>query len=485
MSTVALVTGGLAWIALLAAALNLWIFSLRRADRGHLWLGIAALGVTLCALPMVAIYGSESVAEAIAVRRAVLLGLLVHAVGFVRFSESLLGADLRRVEQVAVATLAFLLVASFVPGLTFTGRPIVRPLFGSSYVDAEVTVFGAAILLVFLAVVVRLVFVYLRHPDGPDPTLSRVPGATLLWSVCTLSDLVAGAGLLHLPSLLPLGYLGFVLAFTAARIRRFVSAMIAAEARAVLLERMVEQRTQALREKELQLAHGERFAAAGTLDAGLAHEINNPVAFVLANLNHLQALRKEEGSAGEIEEVLLETQEGVARLRGIVDELLRLARTGERSSEPVDLCLVVESALPMVRHEANESVRIETALTPVPPVLGDAGQLGQVVLNLLQNAIHALVAAGRPGRVRVAVGTEDGRVELCVEDDGPGIPDHVAPRIFEPFFTTKTQGQGTGLGLAVTREIVSRHGGSIELETDASGTRFRVSVPPARGPVSA
>jgi signal transduction histidine kinase len=87
------------------------------------------------------------------------------------------------------------------------------------------------------------------------------------------------------------------------------------------------------------------------------------------------------------------------------------------------------------------------------------------------------VAAEQPGCVRVALGVDGERVELRVEDDGPGIPDHVAPRIFEPFFTTKTQGQGTGLGLAVTREIVSRHGGTIEVETGPGGSRFRVRLP--------
>jgi signal transduction histidine kinase len=476
------VTLGLAWIALLATALNLWIFGLRRSDRGHLWLGVAALGVALCALPTALIYGSQSAGEAIALRRAVLIGITIHAIGFVRFSEGLLGVSLRWVERVGTGALVGLGVASFVPGLTFSGREFVRPLLGGSYVDAEVTTFGAAVLVVFLGVAFRLVMAYRQHAHEGDAALRGLPAATGLWVVCTLSDLASGAELLHMPSLLPLGYLGFVLAFTATRIRRFVAAMTQAEARALLLERLVEQRTQALREKELQLANGERFAAAGTLAAGLAHEINNPVAFVLANLNHLQSLRKEEDSAAEIEEVLLETQEGVARLRGIVDELLRLARTGERGGEPVDLAKVVGSALRMVRHEASERVRIETSLAEVPPVLGDPGLLGQVVLNLLQNAIHELVAAARPGCVRVVLARAGGHVELRVEDDGPGIPDHVAPRIFEPFFTTKTQGQGTGLGLAVTREIVSRHGGTIDVETGARGTCFRVSLPPAPAP---
>ncbi len=482
MSDAALATLALGWVALLAAALNLWIFTQRRSDRGHLWLAVAALGVALLSVPTALIYGSASASEAIALRRAVMLGLVVHVIGFVRFSEQLLGANLRWVERIGVATLAFLGVASCVPGLTFSGRGIVRPLFGAGYVDAEVTTFGALVLLVFLVLASRLLIAYMRRSGGPDASLRRVPGATLLWGACTLSDLVSGAGLLELPSLLPLGYLGFVIAFTATRIRRFVSGMGAAEARATLLERLVQQRTQMLRAQELQLAHGERLAAAGTLAAGLAHEINNPVAFVLANLNHLQALRKEENSGAEIEEVLLETQEGVERLRGIVDELLRLARTGEPGSEPVDLARVVEAVLPMLRHEAGSRVRIETALAPTRPVLGDARLLGQVVLNLVQNAVHALHAVERDGCVRVVIEPLGEQIELRVEDDGPGIPENVLPRIFEPFFTTKTPGAGTGLGLAVTRDLVTRHGGTIAVETGDTGSRFRVTLPAAPAP---
>ena len=114
-----------------------------------------------------------------------------------------------------------------------------------------------------------------------------------------------------------------------------------------------------------------------------------------------------------------------------------------------------------------------------PLVNGDPGRLGQVVLNLIQNAIHALTASGRTGTVRVSVAAVTGGVELVVEDDGPGIPDYVLPRIFEPFFTTKRHGEGTGLGLAVTAEIVTRHGGTIDVDTSTAGTRFRVLLPAA------
>jgi len=472
-------TAALGWIALLAAALNLWIFSQRRADRGHLWLAVASLGIALYALPTALLYASRSSGRAIVLHRAQLGALAVLGIGFVRFSEELLRTRLRWVERIAIATIAGATLVSFAPGLVFTGRACVRPLLGLRYVDAEATGLGALVIGVFLGLSGRLFVAHLR-PDGDgDAPLRHAPGATLLWFACSLGDLASGLRWVELPSLLPLGYLGFVIAFTAARLRRFVTAMTAAEARAALLERLAAQRAQMLRAKQLQLAHGERLAAAGTLAAGLAHEINNPVAFVLANLNHLQALRKEEDSADEIEEVLLETQEGVARLRGIVDELMRLARTGERGNEPADLARVVESVLPMVRHEAGGRVRIETALAATPPVLGDPRLLGQVVLNLLQNAIHALAAADQEGTVRVALAPVAAGVELSIRDDGPGIPADVLPRIFEPFFTTKTAGQGTGLGLAVTREIVSRHGGSIDVETGSAGTRFRVTLPAA------
>jgi signal transduction histidine kinase len=464
-------------LAALIAALNLWIFLLRRRDRGHLWLGVAALGVVFTAVPTALLYEATTASEAIVLRRAILLGLAIHGIGFVRFCEGLLDVSLRGIERVGLATLGFLALASFVPGLTFTGEPVVRPLLGDRYVDAEVTTFGAAVLLVFVAAIVRLFVLFRRHARPRAPSLVGVPTAAGLWWVCAFADMASGAGLAELPSLFPLGQLGFVIAFTASRIRHFVAAMTEAEARAGLLERLAAQRTQALREKELQLARGEPFAAAGTLAAGLAHEINNPVAFVLANLNHLQSLRKEAGSEAELEEVLLETQEGVARLHAIVDELLRLADSGQRQDRPVDLAQVITAALPLVRHEAGPDVHIESDLLPTPPVSGDAGQLGQVVLNLLQNAIHALGEGERGGRVRVRLSPEAGEAHLSVQDDGGGIAADDVPHVFEPFFTTKPQGQGTGLGLAVTREIVTRHGGRISVESDSSGTRFRVRLP--------
>ena len=479
MTAAAVATLALSVVALCAAMLNGWVYVLRRSEKQHLWLAVAAVGVVLFSLPTAGLYSSASAADAIELRRALLAGMAIHLVGFLRFSAGLLRIDLERFLRVVMAILGLLLLGSFVPGLTFSGQPVVRPLFGSSYVDAELTQLGSATLLLFGATTLYLFLLFRRHAQRAAGTLHGLTAAAVLWLACAIADVLSAAGLAELPVLSPLGQLGFVLAFTGVLLQRFVDAMAETEARALLLERLVEQRAQTLREKELQLAQGERLAAAGTLAAGLAHEINNPIAFVLANLNHLQTLRKENDTDAEIEEVLLETQEGIARLRTIVDELLRLARTGDRISEPVQLARVVESVLPIVRHEARGRVRIETSLAYAPLVSGDPGRLGQVVLNLIQNAIHALSVGERGGTVSVSVAAVPAGVELVVGDDGPGIPDHVLPRIFEPFFTTKRNGEGTGLGLAVTGEIVSRHGGTIDVETSAEGTRFRVTLPAA------
>jgi signal transduction histidine kinase len=479
VTAAAVATLALAVVALCAGLLNGWVYVLRRSERQHLWLAVAAFGVVLFALPTAGLYASTSAAEAIELRRALLAGMAIHLVGFIRFSAGLLGLRLERFLYTVMGVLGLLLLGSFVPGLTFSGGPVVRPLFGSSYVDAEVTQLGTATLLFFVATSSYLFLLFRRHAQSAAGSLHGVTAAAVLWLGCAIADVLSAAGLVEAPVLSPLGQLGFVLAFSGLLLQRFVDAMAETEARALLLERLVEQRAQRLREKELQLAQGERLAAAGTLAAGLAHEINNPIAFVLANLNHLQTLRKEKNSDAEIEEVLLETQEGIARLRTIVDELLRLARTGDRVSEPVQLARVVESVLPIVRHEARGRVRIETSLAYAPLVSGDPGRLGQVVLNLIQNAIHALSAGEHGGTVSVSVAAVPAGVELVVGDDGPGIPDHVLPRIFEPFFTTKRNGEGTGLGLAVTGEIVSRHGGTIDVETSADGTRFRVTLPAA------
>jgi signal transduction histidine kinase len=292
---------------------------------------------------------------------------------------------------------------------------------------------------------------------------------------------------LHLYSgvyLLGLGYSAFLVAFSGILMRRFVRQSEDVERWAETLQRLVDERTAELREKEIQLADGQRLATLSTLAASCAHELNNPAAYVTSSLNRLAEIWKrgapeKPDAAEEAEELLSECREGVERIRAIVGELLSLARRSDGERERVDLVAVVDGALPVARSEARFRAEIVTELGPVPPVLGDSRLLGQMVLHLVMNAIQA-AASGRSPLPRVGVTTsfEDGSIWLVVRDNGPGIPEELRPRLFDPF--RRVSGDRVGFGLAVTHQIVTSHGGRLDVESGEGGTTMVVELPAAR-----
>ncbi len=239
---------------------------------------------------------------------------------------------------------------------------------------------------------------------------------------------------------------------------------------------------------EAQLLFADRMTSMGTLAAGVAHEINNPLAFILSNLEYVRdELARLSPPPQGLLVALDETREGADRVREIVRDLKTFSRQDDPPAEPVDLRPVVRSALNLANNEIRHRARVALELGPVPLVRGSAHRLGQVLLNLLINAAQAM----EPGQanhnlVRVVTRTgEDGRAVVEVRDTGSGIaPEHVA-RIFDPFFTTKPVGTGTGLGLAVCHGIVSGLGGEIQVETEqGKGTTMRVVFPPVADPVA-
>ncbi len=229
----------------------------------------------------------------------------------------------------------------------------------------------------------------------------------------------------------------------------------------------------------------QRLASVGTLAAGMAHEINNPLTFVAANLafalDRIGPLRADP-RAEEVAHALEDAEEGTRRVARVVRDLKAVSRVEVEERRPIDLAAEVETALKLAQHELRHRARVEVSLGPVPRVEAPEFQLGQVFLNLLVNAGQAVGEGGADRHaIRVTSRTApDGWAVVEVADDGPGIDEAVRPRIFEPFFTTKPIGAGTGLGLSVCHGIVTGLGGRIEVESaPGAGALFRVLLPPA------
>jgi signal transduction histidine kinase len=241
---------------------------------------------------------------------------------------------------------------------------------------------------------------------------------------------------------------------------------------------------------DAHLAQVSRLSSLGTLAAGMAHEINNPLAFILLNLEFVQREltqwipELDPRSFGEgirrAAEVLGEAQKGAQRIRDIVHGLKTFARPELEARGPVDVLATVEASIAMVAHEIRCRATLRTKVDEaLPPVLGNAPRLGQVFLNLLLNAVQAL-ADDDPARneILVVLAHDERSVFVEVHDTGAGIASEIRGRIFEPFFTTKPVGSGTGLGLAICHGIVTAHGGTISVDSEPGrGSCFRVRLP--------
>jgi CheY-like chemotaxis protein len=232
-----------------------------------------------------------------------------------------------------------------------------------------------------------------------------------------------------------------------------------------------------------------RLAGVGTLAAGVAHEINNPLTFVAANLelagDALDALAQRPAEAvaiaAEARRALADAQSGALRVRDIVRDLKVFSRE-EEGVGPVDVRRALQAALSIARNELRHRARVTVQIeATVAPVMANEHRLGQVFLNLLVNAAQA-IAPGRTEGHEVAVAVRQAGDEVVVEvrDSGAGMGPQVRARIFEPFFTTKPIGQGTGLGLSICHGIIVALGGRIEVESqEGEGSTFRVVLPAA------
>jgi two-component system, cell cycle sensor histidine kinase and response regulator CckA len=258
-------------------------------------------------------------------------------------------------------------------------------------------------------------------------------------------------------------------------------------------------------ELQANLLQADRMAAVGTLAAGVAHEINNPLAYAIANLDVLarrmpgtiDRLRASAQSVGPDEapalerlandlvdasEMLAVAREGVDRVRSIVRDLKTFSRADDVALGPIDVHEVLDSSIGIALNEIRHRAQLSRDYGAVPLVEINESRLGQVFLNLLVNAAQAIPEGRAEAHtIRVRTSTDErGRAVIEVADDGVGIPRNLLNKVFDPFMTTKPVGEGTGLGLFVSRSIIKAAGGEITMESEVGkGTRVRLVLPPA------
>jgi two-component system sensor histidine kinase HupT/HoxJ len=260
---------------------------------------------------------------------------------------------------------------------------------------------------------------------------------------------------------------------------------------------------EALKRTQQQLLHSEKMASLGQLVAGVAHELNNPISFVLGNVHalrkycdrlqtYMNALHTRQPEAAlrqlrqtlRIEHLLADLPsliegmlEGAQRTADIVHGLKRFSAMDPEERVPVDLVDVIERAILWVHKGRAEQVPVQWQPGRPCVVMGSDGQLQQVVMNLLQNAFDALEQVREPV-VRVTLAIDGDMARVTVSDNGPGLPPEHLLRIFDPFFTTKPVGKGTGLGLSISYGIVEQHGGRLSVRNaDGGGAEFVMELP--------
>jgi two-component system NtrC family sensor kinase len=249
------------------------------------------------------------------------------------------------------------------------------------------------------------------------------------------------------------------------------------------LEQRVEQKTRELKRAHEHALHTEKMASIGKMAAVLAHEINNPLSGILtyAKLLH-KWIDSEDGGKNHHRDICdsLDLIVSESRRSGdLVKNLLTFSRTTPINLQPTNLNQVIDRVLRLIQHQLDlGAIQVQPDLdTELALVICDGAQIEQVLLALMMNALDAMPQGGNLW-VTTKLSREDNVVRVVVRDDGCGIPPEILPRLFEPFLTTKETGRGVGLGLAISRNILERHNGDIDVQSEVGrGTTFTVTLP--------
>ena len=366
--------------------------------------------------------------------------------------------------------------------LATAGQELLPPIMkGNSYTPAMSLVVSTTWVLSLLALVV----LWLRKPHTVLDLWLMVVMCAWLFDIALAAVFNAGrfdlgfyAGRIY--GLLATSFVLIVLLMENSRLY--------AQIRRLYLEREAQNRSleATVRERTEQLLQSEKLATMGSLLAGVAHELNNPLAVVMGQAHMLMEVSTDPSILQRAEKI----NTAAGRCVRVVRNFLALAR--KRSPERTDVALnqVVRDAIELLAYECrSEGIEVVTELDDdLPPLFADGHQLHQVLVNLLTNAHHAM--RKREGTKRITVRTwadaRSGQIRLEVADTGPGIPPEIQEKVFEPFFTTKPAGEGTGLGLSLCRNIIGQHSGTLTLTSaPGRGTTFVIELPSSRSVVAA
>jgi len=242
------------------------------------------------------------------------------------------------------------------------------------------------------------------------------------------------------------------------------------------------------RHLETQLKTSDRLASVGALAAAVAHEVNNPLSYVITNLDLLsQSLEDKDklANSAQLARIIKQAQEGAERVRSVIKDLRTFSGSSEDKLETAKLESIVDFSLRMAANQIRYHAKLTTDFKPAPSVLVSENRLGQVILNLLINAAQAIPEGqADQNEIKVTLDTDaSGRAVIEVTDTGAGIAPEILPRVFDPFFTTKPVGVGTGLGLSICRNIISNLKGDLTIESRVGyGTKVRITLPPSGDP---
>ena len=263
-----------------------------------------------------------------------------------------------------------------------------------------------------------------------------------------------------------------------------------------------------LQEAQSQLVQSEKLASLGQLAAGVAHEINNPIGFVMSNIgtlkeyttviaNYLSLANRLVASSdseiansmremdnqenfdylmGDIKDIISDCDDGLIRIKDIVANLKSFSRLDKKEQSLFDINSCIEGVIKVVWNELKYKVELKRVFSPdIPLVKGHEGQIGQVIMNILINAAHAIEVSGE---IVIETKVMNGKLLVVVSDTGKGMSKKIQEKIFDPFFTTKSVDKGTGLGLSISYGIIENHGGEINLKSiEGKGTVFEISLP--------